>query len=141
MSFCIPFFLSFFFIMTQQSLVGQGLLITEASRSLSGTPHSVRFLWTNDQPDAETSITQHTTLTRNRYPCTTGDIRTHNPSTRAAADPRLLYPLQFVTQSCSYRSKYIQLHDEIILILTENKKKSKVVSGTRHAGIGGGAEV
>ena len=36
-----------------QLLVGQGLLIIEASRS--HTPHSVGPLWTSDQPDAETS--------------------------------------------------------------------------------------
>jgi hypothetical protein len=33
---------------TQQPLVGQGLLIIEASRSHSDTPHSVGLLWTND---------------------------------------------------------------------------------------------
>jgi hypothetical protein len=41
--------------MAQQPLVGQGLLIVEASRSHSDTPHSVGLLWTTDQPDAETS--------------------------------------------------------------------------------------
>jgi len=41
--------------MAQQALVGQGLLIIEASRSHSDTPQSVVLLWTNDQPDAETS--------------------------------------------------------------------------------------
>jgi hypothetical protein len=41
--------------MAQQPLVGQGLLIIDASRSHPGTPHSVRLLWTSDQPDAETS--------------------------------------------------------------------------------------
>jgi len=35
--------------------VGQGLLIIDDSRSHSGTPHSVGFHWTSDQPDAETS--------------------------------------------------------------------------------------
>jgi hypothetical protein len=33
--------------------------------TLRHTPHSVRLLWTGDQPDAETSTWQHTTLTRN----------------------------------------------------------------------------
>ena len=66
--------------MAQQSLVDRGLLITEAPQSLSDTLRSVRFLWTCDQPEAETSTTQHTTLTRHRYPCATGDIRTRNPS-------------------------------------------------------------
>jgi hypothetical protein len=42
--------------MAQQPLVGQGLIIIiEASRSHSDTPHSVGLLWTSDQPDAETS--------------------------------------------------------------------------------------
>jgi len=40
--------------MAQQLVVGQGLLIFEASRSHSDTPHSVGLLWTSDQPDAET---------------------------------------------------------------------------------------
>jgi len=39
---------------TQQPLVGQGLLIFEASRLHSGIPHSVSPLWTSDQPGAET---------------------------------------------------------------------------------------
>jgi hypothetical protein len=33
------------------------------------TPHSVGLLWTRDQPIAETSTWQHTTLTRDRHPC------------------------------------------------------------------------
>jgi hypothetical protein len=41
--------------MVQQPLVGQGLLIIEASLSHSDTPHWVLILWTSDQPDAETS--------------------------------------------------------------------------------------
>jgi hypothetical protein len=47
-------FLDFF--MTQQLLVCEGLLIIEASRSLSEAPHSVGLLRTSDQPDARTSI-------------------------------------------------------------------------------------
>jgi len=31
--------------------------------TITDTPHSARFLWTSDQPDAETSTWQHTTLT------------------------------------------------------------------------------
>jgi hypothetical protein len=41
--------------MAQKLLADQGLLIIEASRSLSDTSHSVRLLWTSDQPDAETT--------------------------------------------------------------------------------------
>jgi len=51
-------------LMTQQPPVGQGLII-EVSRSHSDTPHSVRLLWTSDQPDAETStLTTHNTHNR-----------------------------------------------------------------------------
>jgi hypothetical protein len=41
--------------MALQPLMGQGLLIIEASRSHSDTPHSVGLLWTSDRPVAETS--------------------------------------------------------------------------------------
>ena len=54
----------------------------------SYTPHTVRFLWTSDQPSAETSTRQHATFTRPKHSCP-GRIRTRNPNTRAAADPRL----------------------------------------------------
>ena len=40
------------FFIVQQSLVGQGLLVIEASQSYSDTPHSVVLLWTSDQPNA-----------------------------------------------------------------------------------------
>jgi hypothetical protein len=54
---------------TQQPLVGEGLLIIEASRPHSNAPNSVGLLWTSDQPDANTSTWEHTTLTRDRHPC------------------------------------------------------------------------
>jgi hypothetical protein len=54
------------FFMALQPPVGQGLLIIEASRSHSDTPHSVQLLCTGDQPDAETPTWQHTTLTTER---------------------------------------------------------------------------
>jgi hypothetical protein len=54
-----------FFSMARQPLRGQGLLIVEASRSHSDTPHSV-------EPVAETSTWLHTTLTRDRHPCPGG---------------------------------------------------------------------
>jgi hypothetical protein len=46
------------FFTAQQPLMGQGLLIVDASRSRSDTPHSVELLWTSDQPGAETWHTQ-----------------------------------------------------------------------------------
>jgi hypothetical protein len=67
--------------MAQQPLVGQGLLILEASLSHSDKPHFVGVLWTSDQPDAETSTWQHTTLTTDRHPCLQRDS---NPQAQQA---------------------------------------------------------
>jgi hypothetical protein len=53
-----------FLSIAQQSLVCQGLLIIEASRSNSGTPHSIGLFWTSDQPDADNSASQHITTHR-----------------------------------------------------------------------------
>jgi len=52
--------------MAQESLLGHGLLVIERSRSHSDTAHSVGFLCTSDQPDAETSTSQKT-CTRDKY--------------------------------------------------------------------------
>jgi len=49
--------------------VGQGLLIVEALWSHTNTPLLAGLLWTSDQPIAETSTWQHTTLTTDRHPC------------------------------------------------------------------------
>ena len=51
------------------------------------TPQSVGLLWTSDQPVAETSTPQHTTLTTDTHAA--GGIRTRNPSSRSAANPSL----------------------------------------------------
>ena len=75
------------FSIAQQALVGQGVLIIEASLSNSDTPHTTGLLWTSDRLDVESSTWHHTTLTRNIH--TPGGIQTRNLSKRAAADPRL----------------------------------------------------
>jgi hypothetical protein len=79
-----------FFLLAHQPPGGHGLLIHEVSRS-HFAPHSVWLLWSSDQLVAETSTWQHTTLTTDRH--ATDGIRTHNPSKRAAADPRLKVPI------------------------------------------------
>jgi len=45
----------FFFFNGKTAPIGPGILINEASRSHSDTPHSVGLLRRSDQPDAETS--------------------------------------------------------------------------------------
>ena len=73
------------FLMTQQALVGQGLLIIEPLRSHSDTPHLLGLLWTSDQPDAENSTWQHKTLTRDRHP---RPPRDSNPQFKQASGRR-----------------------------------------------------
>ena len=46
--------------------VGQDFPIMEDWRSYSGTPESVGFLWTSDQPVAEISTWKQTTFTRSK---------------------------------------------------------------------------
>jgi len=47
----------------------QGLFILVASQSSSDAQHSVGLLWTSDQPDAEATTWQRTTLKRDIRPC------------------------------------------------------------------------
>jgi hypothetical protein len=65
----VTFISSILSCMHRHPLVGHGLLIIEASRSHSDTPHSVGLLWTSDQPDAEKSSWKYTTLKKDRHSC------------------------------------------------------------------------
>jgi len=71
--------------MAQSPRVDQGLLIVEALRSHSDTPHSVGLLWASDQPVAETCTWQHTILTRDRQ---LGPWRDSNPQSQEARGRR-----------------------------------------------------
>jgi hypothetical protein len=91
--------------MMQQPLMGQDLLFTEATRSHSDTPHSVGILWTNDEPDAETSTWQHQALTRDIYapagfePAVPASKRpqTHALDSAAAGiDPQMSRPQKYI---------------------------------------------
>jgi hypothetical protein len=74
--------------MARQPLGGLGRLIFRGFTitHLLDTPHPVGLLWTRDQLVAETSTWQHSKETDIHA---LGGIQTHNPSTRAAVDPRL----------------------------------------------------
>ena len=69
---------SIFFSNGATSPSGQDLVIGEASRSHSDTPHSVGFLSTSDQPDAKTTW-QHTTFTRDKHSCPRRDSNPQSP--------------------------------------------------------------
>jgi hypothetical protein len=45
-------------------------------------PHSVGLFWMSDQPEAEASIRQHTTFTRDRYSYTRGESNPQSQQTR-----------------------------------------------------------
>ena len=81
--------------MFEQPLVGQVLPIVNVSRLHSDTPHLVEILWTNGHPEAKTSTWQHTIQQTDIH--AHGEIRTLNPSKRAAAEqhrrPRGQYPV------------------------------------------------
>ena len=79
----------FFFLSSGASTRFRAMVsLYEAARSHSlDTPHSVGFLWSSDQPEADRlpDNTQH--FTRDKYSCP-GGIRTYNSSKRAAAESR-----------------------------------------------------
>ena len=64
--------------MAQQPLVGQRVVVIDASRSHSDAPNSVGLLFTSDQPNAVASTPKHTTLATDRH--ASGWIRTRNSS-------------------------------------------------------------
>jgi len=113
--------------MAQQPLVGQGLLIIEASRSHSDTSHSVGLLWTSDQPDAETSTWQHSIYKRQTSMPPTGfkptipageQLQTHalgRPRTRAT----------FSSQLCSYVMDCNDIALVCVVLLRTRKVKKR----------------
>ena len=62
---------SFLFVVAQQLLVDQGLLIVEVSRSHSGTPHSVELR-------GRDPAWQHTRISRDKYFCSRRDSNTQS---------------------------------------------------------------
>jgi hypothetical protein len=70
---------NFFLYITRQPLVGQGLIIIEALRSHSDTPHSVTVLWKSDRP-VPINSTVNTQQSQATVFNTSGGIRTGNPS-------------------------------------------------------------
>jgi hypothetical protein len=79
-----------------------GFLITHNDAS-----QSVGLLWTCDQPDAETSTRQHTTLTTDIH--TPGGIRTRSLSRRAAVDLMLKGYINFKLRYALNVTRTLQL--------------------------------
>jgi hypothetical protein len=68
----------FFCLNGSAPLVGQDLLIDEASVTHSNTPHSVGLLWTRDQP-VEDYLTTH--KSHDRHPCSRRDSNRQSQQT------------------------------------------------------------
>jgi hypothetical protein len=86
--------------MAQVTLVGQIILIIEASRLHSDTSQSVGLLWTTDQLDAETS-TMTTYNTKDRHPCPQRDSSPQSqPVSGRRATPETARPLGWVNSNC-----------------------------------------
>ena len=95
----------FFFTMTQQPHWDRASSMSWIhNHTQLDPPHSVGLLWTSDQPDAETSTWQRTTLTIDIH--ASGGIWNHNPRKRAAADLRLRPRGHWVRYFTLYRSKF-----------------------------------
>ena len=115
-----------FFSMAQKPLVGQVLTIIEASRSHPDTPPSVGVLWRSDQPDAETSTWQHTTIIRDRHPC---PRRVSNPRSQQASGrtstPETARPLESATTTTTTTTTTIIIII-IIIIIFQNKLHGRI---------------
>jgi hypothetical protein len=94
--------------------VGHDLHIIEYSWLHSDTPHSVGLLWTSDQPDAETSTWQHTTLTTDRQTCPRGDS---NLQSQEVIGPYTARPLGPATNT---------------IISNKNRKCTNILLGHNH---------
>ena len=100
----------FLFYHVAAAPLGQGLLIVEDSWSHSYTPYSVGLLWTIDQPDAETSTWQHTTLTRDRHRSPRWDLNPQSQQTSGhRPTPYTAWPLGFVAQLLGHSKNYISI--------------------------------
>ena len=75
----------FNFFHGSKTVVGQGPLIFGVSRPQSDTTHSVRLLWTGDQPDAEDS--DNTQQSEEKDVHTPGGIQTRKPHPASGRRP------------------------------------------------------
>ena len=104
--------------MAQQTKVGQGLRTVEASGS-----HSVGLLWTNDRPDAETSLPDNTQHAQEKEIHAPGGIRTRNIGRRAAAYPSLRRRGHWDRLTDTDRSITAFMHFSNHIIETESLKR------------------
>jgi hypothetical protein len=118
-----------YFVMAQKRLVGQRFLIVEVSRLHSDAPlNSVGLIWTSDQPVAETSTWQHTTLTTDRHALAVAMPASERPQNHAwdravtGFGPKETYLLTYCTvRSPSWAANRFAASQEIPRILRNPK--------------------
>jgi hypothetical protein len=100
-----------FFLLAPQPPVGQGFLIIDASRSHSDTTHAVGLLWTSDQPDAQNSTWQHTTLYKKQTSLLAAGFETAIPSSERPQPLALDRAATGVGRIVGYHLKIFQNHN------------------------------
>ena len=68
-TFLFKVLIAFLFPVLLRPIFAARTSLIEVSRSHSDTPHTVGILWTSDHPDAETSNSQYTAVTRDKHLC------------------------------------------------------------------------
>jgi hypothetical protein len=92
--------------MAQPPPVDQGFLIIKDSWSPSDTPHSVGLLWASDQPGTETSTWRHTTLSRDRHPCSRRDSNPQSQQASGCRPHRHGYRQDHTITFCYFKGKW-----------------------------------
>jgi hypothetical protein len=82
------------------------------SLEITDTPHSVGLFWTDDQPVAETSTWQQTTLTTDRYPCSRQDS---NPQPQQASGRR---PTSYTARQLGGKKTCISMAEDLYRVVT-----------------------
>jgi hypothetical protein len=103
--------LSFFYYKSTISS-GCGIFIIEASPSHSDTPYSIGLRWASDQPNAETSTWQHTTLTTDWHPCPRWDSNPQSQQTSGhRPTPLTASPYVYLNDILTYITLLLHWHD------------------------------
>jgi hypothetical protein len=103
----------------------------------SDTPHSVALLWTNEQPDPQTSTWQPTTLIRDRCPCPQRDSNPHSQqANHCRPTPQTARPLGSDKKNCNDNFFIRTFKQQAIFISIWPNWKAETVCHTNHAHVG-----
>ena len=102
----------------------------------SDTPHLVGLLWTRDQPVAENTTSQHTTLTRNKIPCLPWDSNLQFQQASGRRPNKTAQPLESAIKSCVKLFQHShQLWLWSRLIKSSHYIKNRICNGDIHKSV------